>query len=483
MDLLIENGTVLTMNDARDVIENGAVAVEDGRIRAVGPTPDVHDQVGRDADRTIDAAGRAVLPGFVSAHSHVSDILLRGIGNDRSLYDWLFNVKIPGTARMTAEEHAIASALFCTEAMRSGLTTFVEFGVGSDVGYGDEVLESKLDVYDAAGVRNVYAQSFTDREPDAAFAEYVDTLTAREPAVRHVDVSPQDTETALGEIERLIERYHGSRNGRQSVWPAPVRCYGATPEGLRGAVELAAEHDVMATTHVSESDTQDRHLFSNVEYLRDAGFLGDHTLLAHCVRISDRDIRMLAATDTRVAHNPLTNLSLGDGVAPVPSLVGVGVAVGIGLDNPSVSATANVTPHLRAAAQVHKGVTRDAGAVTAEKVLEMATRDGARAIGRADDLGSLETGKRADIVLFDLNRPQLQPVWNVASSLVYQSQGTEVETVICNGDIVVDGDQVLGIDEEYPDLYQRVGPAAAEVVDRAGLGEIAGRPWVTHATQ
>lgn len=185
--------------------------------------------------------------------------------------------------------------------------------------------------------------------------------------MRHVDVPPQDTETALGEIERLIERYHGSRNGRQSVWPAPVRCYGATPEWLQGAVELAEDHDVMATTHVSESDTQDRHLFSNVEYLRDAGFLGDRTLVAHCVRISDRDIRMLAATDTRVAHNPLTNLSLGDGVAPVPSLV--------------------------------------------------------------------------------------------------------------------DGDRVLGIDEEYPDLYERVGPAAAEVVDRAGLGAIAGRPWVTHATQ
>lgn len=143
MDLLIENGTVLTMNDARDVIEDGAVAVKHGRIRAVGPAPDVHEQGGRDADRTVDAAGRAVLPGFVSAHSHVSDILLRGIGNDRSLCDWLFNVKIPGTARMTAEEHAIASALFCTEAMRSGLTAFVEFGVGSDVGYGDEVLESR----------------------------------------------------------------------------------------------------------------------------------------------------------------------------------------------------------------------------------------------------------------------------------------------------------------------------------------------------
>jgi 5-methylthioadenosine/S-adenosylhomocysteine deaminase len=476
-DLLVVHGTVVTMNPDREVIDDGAVAVVGDEIRAVGPTAEIQPEY--DAERVIDASDHAVLPGFISTHSHVSDILLRGIGNDRSLYDWLLNVKIPGTTAMTAEEHGIASALYATEAIRSGLTTVVEFGVGARGGYDEAVLAEKFDVYEAAGFRNAFAHAFADGEADPEFREFVRNVKRKAPAVEHPPVEPQDTDGALDEVEGVIETYHGTADGRQTVWPGPLQTYGVTPDGLRRAVDLAESYDVMATTHNSEVPLQERRPYSSVEYLRNEGVLGDRLLLAHCVCLDDRDVRMLAGSGARVAHNLMTNLALGDGFAPVPAMIEAGITVGLGLDNTSASDTAAMVPHLRATALAHKGHARDAGVLTAETVLEMATIDAARAIGRRADLGSLEAGKLADLLLVDLSHDHLTPHRSVASALVYQAQGWEVDTVVCDGEVIANDGTVPGIDREFPDLGDRVQPASDAVVERAGLSEVAGNERVS----
>jgi len=480
MHLLLDGGTVLTMNPDRELIPDGAVVVEDGEIVDVGTSERIRGAY--DANRYVDTSGHAVLPGFVSAHVHVSGYLLRGLGNYRGLYDWLLNVKRPGTSVMTGEEHAVAAACYAREALLSGITTFVENATGSAGSYDESLIERKFDVYDAAGVRNVYAYAFADKPPDEAYVESAERIAGREPDVDHVlpDETVADTEAILETIESLIERYHGSAGGRQSVWPAPYLTEIVTPEGLAGAYDLAERYDVMTTTHAAEDAYDERtKRLSSVEYLRNAGYLGERTLLGHCVQVSESDIRALAATDTKVAHNVMANLALGEGIAPVPTMVNYGVTVGMGTDNVPNSDTVNMLKDVEFAAHVQKGHRHDAGAITAETVLEMATIDGARAIGRGEELGSIEPGKRADLVAIDLDYPHLRPRPSLPSTLVYQTQGFEVDTVVCDGEIVQADRRTPGVDRLYDDLDERAETAATDVIQRAGLQRIRDREWTS----
>ena len=469
-EILVTNGVVVTMDPDRRVYEDGAVAIEGRDIVEVGPTEEVTANM--DAERLIDATGQLVMPGLVNTHVHVPDILYRGRGKERSLHDWLVNVKQPFVAAMNAEDHQLAATLYCREALLAGVTTFVENAGGTGTGYDPSVVEAKLDVYDEMGIRNVYAPAFLDREMDPALSRYVECQQRKAPDVAHVEGPLPETDDALSRVESLIREYHGTANGRQSVWPAPFLAWGVTPEGLAGAVELAETYDVMTTTHTAESPQQERHLASSVEYLDSADYLGERTLLGHCVQLSEADIRLLAATDTRVAHNVVTNCSLGTGVAPVPTMLQYGVTVGLGTDNIDQNDTVNLLSDMRFAGTVHKAARQDPAAMTAEQVLAMATIDGARAIGRADDLGSLERGKTADLVLLDLERPHLTPYSDVASLLVYQVQGTEVTTVLCNGSLVVEGRSLSVESTHLPDSRQRLFDRCAELASESGIDSL-----------
>lgn len=480
VDTIVHSGVVVTVDDDRRVIDDGAVAIDGEEIVDVGTTDEVTSA--HDSDRSIDASDHVVMPGLISSHVHVSDILLRGgIATDRDHYDWLFNCKFPGVYHMNAEEHAIASALYCREALSSGVTTFVENAVGSGGGYSRDIVEAKLDVYEAAGVRNVYAQSFVDREMDPEVEEFVELITSQEPDINHGEKEVVETEAALDDLDSLIEDYHGTANGRQHVWPAPVSPRSTSKEGLVGSYELAEKHDVMTTTHSSETAHDNAavggdHL-SMVEYLHEIDYLGERALLGHCVHLSNADIRHIRNTGTKVAHNPLTNLALAAGYAPVPELLNYGVTVGLGTDNTSASDTINGINDLRFAAMVHKAAQQDASVMTAEKALEMATIDNARAIGMEDEIGSIEPGKKADLIALDLDHDHLTPHPDVVSAVVYQAQGFEVDTVICNGSLVVEDGEVPGVSERFPDLREQAMAATDDIVERAGMSHLRDRPW------
>lgn len=477
VDLLINDGTVATLNAEREIIDEGSVVVDEGRIVEVGPTETVAAKY--DADQTIEASGDVVLPGFVIPHAHVSDILLRGgVSRDRSIHDWLFNVKKPGVHAMAPEDHEIAAALYCTEAIQAGITTFVELPeailMGSD-DFGD-IVERKMAVYDAAGLRNVYAATFRDNDDVGAdFERFIGRLLRKEPEVNHVPptYSLVETADALERITGLIEEYHReAEGGRQSVWIAPEHVWTVTPEGFERSYDLAEEYDVMTTTHASETLEDDSAMISNVEYLESVDYLGERTLLAHCVHVDERDMRLLAATDTKVAHNPLTNLSLGSGFAPVPTMVNYGITVGMGTDNPSANDLVNPLSDLRVATLIQKAARLDAGALTAEQTLEMVTMGGARAIGREDELGSIERGKRADVVLLDTDHAHLTPRQEVAPTVVTQTQGHEVHTVVCEGNVIMEDGEVRFANDQYPNLLASAQTAAEAVTDRAGLSHL-----------
>lgn len=485
-DLLIENGCLVTMNSEREIIGDGAIAVDDGEIIAVGATDNVRDRF--DGDRVIDANNHAIVPGFIDPHVHVADILARGgVSNERALYDWLFNVKKPAIYAMSPADHAIASALFSLEALQSGITTFVEFPevflMWNDES--DQILEAKLNEYEAAGVRNIYAQSFRDNDDiPANLTAFVDRVTRKEPEVEHVpeEASLSGTEAALDQIEEIYDQYHDPSSGsRQQIWIAPENVVTASDEGLSAAYEFAQQRDTMTTTHVSETVHEEHGEMTHAEYLNAVDYLGERAVLAHCVHVDERDIRLFAGTGTKVVHNPLTNLVLGSGIAPVPTMTNYGVTVGLGTDNPSGNDTINPLSDAQYASLIHRGDRRDAGAMTAEKVLEMATIDGARVIGREDELGSIEVGKRADLSLVDLDQPQLTPRKNIVPTLVFQTNGHEVDTVICEGEVVLDGGETPQIEQRHPDLLSESRERAKSVLSRAGLDTMAERSWASQS--
>jgi len=471
--LLVTDGTVVTQNADRTVIEDGAVVIDGETITAVGPTEEIREQY--DADRRIDASGKAVIPGLINPHTHVSDILLRGrCGTDRGLYDWLFNVKQPGMAAMTTEEHELAAALYSAEALSSGMTTFVEND--AEILLGDlETIAAKFDAFDAAGLKSIYARGVRDLPPDDGYLTLVDRITARNPGVEHPDqeqyVEPIDE--WLDELEWLYEEYHGSAGGRNEIWVAPVVVEGMTDDGLGKTYQFAADHDVMTTIHTAEAPVQTGGALSPIEHLRNAGSLGEHALLGHCVQIDERDIRILAETGTRVAHNIASNLALGNGFAPVPTMRAHDVTVGLGTDNSILSDTVNPLGDLRLAAMAHKGHHNDPGVITAQSAVDMVTIEAARSIRKGDEIGSLEAGKQADIAILDLDSARLTPRPDLINALVYQTLGSEVETVVCDGEIVVEDGTPVGIADEYPDLYDRASEAAERIATASG---IAGEP-------
>lgn len=469
-ETLITNGRIVTQNESREVIEDGAVAIRDDEIAAVGPTDRLKAQY--DPDRRIDATGSVVIPGLINAHTHVSDILLRGsFTEDRGLYDWLYNVKRPAVLSMTPEEHRVAATLYCLEALQAGVTTFVEND--TEVTWDNwKTTEAKLSVYNRAGVRNIYAAGFTDIKPDAEFWSFVTDVQERNPATESVssDRLHTDTETALAEIEALIQAHHGGADGRQSVWPAPSILVSSSKQGLRGAYDLAQKYDVMTTTHVAEAEVETLSLGqSSIEYLRNVGYLGDRALLGHCVQIDQADVRLLARTGTTVAHNYMANMRLATGYAPVVKMQQSGVTVGLGTDNAELSDTVNPLSDARAAAAGHKGYHREPDVFEAGDVFDMVTINAASAIGRADDIGSIESGKQADLAIIDFDHPHLTPAPNPVFSLVHNVQGFEVDTVLCAGAPVMTDREVVGFDKSRTDITRQAADVGEAIVSRVGI--------------
>jgi cytosine/adenosine deaminase-related metal-dependent hydrolase len=423
----------------------------------------------------IEAQGRVVLPGLVNVHTHAIYNLLRGgLSDDRVLYDWLLNVTHPGLGALDASDAGTAASLFCIEALLSGITTFVD---NADSGRFPDIADATLAAYDRFGVRAIYARMFTDLIPPEV-GDYSAAVLAKEPDVAHIDITERWPE-ALESITALMDRHHGRADGRIHVWPAPGVATFTSREGLLAAKDLARRRGTGLTIHVAESAFDRTQAgVSSIEYLATIGFLGPEVLAAHCVQVDANDIRMLRRHDVKVAYNPVSNMFLGSGIAPVAEMLAAGLTVGIGTDDPNCNNSVNMLSDMKFAALAQKARYRHAAAVTAERTLEMATLDGARAIGLAGEIGSLEAGKKADLIMVQLGAPQTVPVYAVPSVLVYQARGDEVDTVVVDGRVLV-RDRVLTMLEEGEQdaILQQAQRASEAVVERAGLTGIRDRGW------
>ena len=443
--LLIENGTILTVDDGNTVIEDGALFVEGDTIKDIGSSPELR---GKYAPRkTIDARGNLVIPGLINAHSHGLYYLTRGLGMDGSLLDWIREYIGPFFMEMSEEEAYIGAVLSFLENISMGNTLVVDnfYAPGPKRYIADKVAEAA----ERVGIRVVLARCYVDRQGrlPAPFVE--------------------GCEDVLREYERLIERWHNQAGGRLQVWVAPITLPSCTLDSLVRVHELAEHYGVGIHTHCAETQesvqmVRNQHGKGFVDVFDGLGVLGPNFHSVHSVWLSEAELRLLRDTDSRVIHNPVANMLLAEGIAPVPKMRRLGITVALGTDSPNNSQ--DMIQIMKSTALLHRVASLDAVALSARDVLRMATIDGARALGMEDELGSLEVGKKADIVIVDTHKLHSVPVFDPVSTLVYSSSGRDVDTVIVAGKVLLEHGDLISWD--VPEILDAAQRAAVELKAR-----------------
>jgi len=417
--ILIKGGSVVTLNAAGAVFE-GDVLVRGERIEAVGDLADAA------ADITLDARGCAVLPGFVQTHVHLCQTLFRGAADDLSLLDWLKRRVWPMEAAHDAASLRASARLGIAEMIRGGTTCALTM---ETVHHTEEVFRA----VEETGFRATVGKCMMDKGAEV-------------PAGLH-----EETKDSVRESLALLEKWHGRAGGRVRYCFAPRFAVSCTRELLESVAALARERGVMIHTHASENRSEielvERETgLPNVEYLASLGISGPHVMLAHCVHVGADELELLAAAGTHVAHCPSSNMKLGSGVAPVSEMIESGVSVSLGADGAPCNNRLDIFTEMRTAALLQK-VSRGADALPASRVLRMATRGGARALGLEAEIGSLEAGKRADVTVVELGRLHTTPMPDVVSTLVYAVEARDVRDVLIDGRVVLRGGELTTLAE------------------------------------
>jgi 5-methylthioadenosine/S-adenosylhomocysteine deaminase len=437
---LVRNATIVTMNDALDVAP-GSVSVRDGRIAAVGvEPPDRHDTV-------IDAGGAYLLPGFIQTHVHLCQTLFRGYADDMPLLEWLRRRVWPMEAAHTPQTLRASARLGAAELLLTGTTTALTMETVHDT---DVVFET----LDEIGLRAVVGKCMMDSDQQ---------VPSR---------LQEQTRASIDESVALRKRWDGRANGRLRAAFAPRFAVSCSRALLEAVADLSARDRVIVHTHASENrDEIDvvRALsggMSNLEYLADTGLATPQLCTAHCVWVSDAEQALLAERDVKVMHCPSSNLKLGSGLAPIPEMRARGISVSLGADGAACNNRLDMFVEMRLAATI-QAVRRQPGALTARDALWMATREGARALGMASELGSIEVGKRADLILVERDRVHLSPDADPWSTLVYAARGTDVRMTMVDGHVLVN-DFAL-VHQDVTAITSDARRAAATLAARAGV--------------
>ena len=420
VDLLINGGTVVTMDGDRLILEDGAVVVKGDVISAIGFRTDLEKKY--IADQTIDARGKLVLPGFINGHTHVPMTLFRGLHDDVTLDEWLHKYIFPAEAKNVTEEFVRwGTRLAAAEQIRGGITTFADMYY-----YEDAVAEETK----KAGMRGVLGETFIDfPAPDN-----------------------KDEAEMLAYTEKFIKRWQNDPLIHAA--PAPHSIYTCSQKTLQDAAALARKYHAPILIHVAEmkkelDDSRAQNGTTPVQYLNKIGVLGPDVVAAHCIFVDDTDRKLLAEKEVGCVHNPSSNMMLASGVSPVSELRAAGVAVGLGTDGPAGSNNdLDLMEEMDLAAKLQKITKMNPLALGAKAVVEMATIDGAKALHMEKEIGSLEAGKKADVIVISLNEPNAVPMYDVYAQLAYALKGNDVETVVIGGRVVMREHQLLTVKED-----------------------------------
>lgn len=458
IDTLILGSHVVTMNATRDIIRDGAVALRGSRIVGVGRAGDLEERYA--ASETVGGDRFVVTPGMVNAHIHVTgEPLTRGYVPDdtpfvQNVFEWL----CPLYSVHTAAEERLSAQLAAVEMLRSGTTTFLEAGT---IRFLDEVFDGLGEV----GIRGRLGRWVWDLPP-------------------HPDVYKQDTDEAIGFLQHQLENHHSEADGRLGAWSILVGHTTCSDPLWRAARELATAHGTGMSFHMSPTQ-MDPDVFvaefgqRPMVHLEELGVLADDVVITHCVQVDDRELEVMARTGVHVAHCPTTALKVGYGITRVgkfPEMVMAGINLAIGTDGNNASNYSDLMRATYLVAGLFKDARQDPQMFPAEMAYEMATLGGAAAMQMGDEIGSLEVGKLADVVLHDTDRPEWRPLLNVMNQLVWSADGRGVHMVFVDGRKVVEEGRVTALDEER--FYAECQAAGEAVVARSGLPDRAKFPVI-----
>src|SRR5580700_496128 len=418
-DTIITGGTVVTMDGPRHIINDGAVVVTGDTIVAVGPREELEAKY--ESRQSIDAKNKLVLPGFINGHTHVPMTLFRGLRDDVTLTDWLYKYIFPAEKKNVTESFVRwGTRLAAAEQIRSGVTTF------ADMYYFEDAVAEETK---AAGMRGVLGETFIDfpapdNKTNAAMLEYT---------------------------EKFLKRWQGDPLIHAAA--APHSIYTCSARTLQDSAALARKYHAPILIHVAEmkkelDDSLKQNGLTPVQYLDKIGVLGPNVVAAHCIFVDEKDRKILADRQVGCVHNPSSNMMLASGVAPVIEERAAGIAVGLGTDGPAGSNNdLDLMEEMDLAAKLQKITKMDPRALGAKAVVEMATIEGAKALHMEKQIGSLEAGKKADIILIGLDEPNAVPMFDIYAQLAYALKGSDVETVVIGGRLVMRDKKLLTLDE------------------------------------
>lgn len=433
VDLLVAGGVVLTADRDWNIYDPGAVAVDEGAIVGLGPREEV-ERAYRGRER-IDAHGKLVMPGLINAHTHAPMTLFRGIADDLPLETWLHKYIWPAEAKWLSPDFVrLGTQLAAAEMIRSGTVLFCDMYF-----FEDDIAEVCKD----AGLRVVVGGALVEF-PNANY---------------------KTPEEGLEYSEDLLRRWHGDSLIVPSIQPHSP--YAASSELMQRGKALADQYGAPYLLHVSETQSEvqeslEKYGRTPVGRLADLGVLGPTTAAIHGVHLTDQDIELLAQYDAGVVHCPESQLKLASGFTPVPKLLEAGVKVALGTDGAASNNDLDMFGEMGTAAKVHKVMAGDPTVVDARQALSMATVEAARVLGLEDRLGSLEVGKRGDMLVLDLDVPHMVPMYDVTSHLVYAAHASDVRTVIIDGQVVMRDRELLTLDEN--DIFARAREMARRIV-------------------
>jgi 5-methylthioadenosine/S-adenosylhomocysteine deaminase len=430
LDVIIKNGTVLTMDPENSLFERGVIGVKEDTIKIVG-------QTGREkltGKKVIDAQGGIILPGLINGHTHAAMSLFRGLADDLPLMDWLNNYIFPVESRMDADFVHIGTLLACTEMILSGTTTFCDMYL-----FEDEVAKAAK----KAEMRCLVGEVLYDFD------------------------SPNygNIENGFEYSESLINKW--KNDPLVSIAIEPHSLFTCSPDLLKKANELALKYNVPLITHLSETvnevnDIQERYGRTPVEHLQTLDLLGPHLIADHCVHLAEEEINVLAQAGVKAIHNPESNMKLASGIAPIPEMLSKTMIIGLGTDGCASNNNLDLFTEMDMAAKLHKLNAMDTTVMDAVTVLRMATIEGAKALGMDSMTGSIEEGKKADIIVVDIKKPHLTPMYNPYSHLVYAARGNDVVHTMINGKLLMEDRKLLGL--ELDEIMRRAREKSRDVL-------------------
>ena len=419
MSIFIKNATIITQNKNRDIIKNGAIFIKNDKIEDVGNADAIQKKYANEIKQIINANGGIAMPGLINCHTHLAMALLRGYADDMPLERWWFDAIYPIESKFTREKVYLGSLLGALEMIKSGTTTFADFYY-----FMDEAGKAA----EKTGLRANLGVAVLDCETFAF----------------------KNSAEILADIPRLFKKWKGSSLVKISI--APHMLQTASLETHKKCKSLAKKLGLILHTHLAESKEGIKHSRKNykttpAELLVKNNILDKNSLAAHCCHLSGSDINLLAKAKVNIVHCPASNMKLASGVMPFSKLVKAGINICLGTDGACSNNSLDMFSEMKIAALLHKSTEKNPIAADAQTIFDMATINGARALGMEKEIGSIETGKKADIIILDCNQPHLSPEHNLVSNLVYAGKGSDVKTTIINGKAIMKNRKILTINE------------------------------------